>query len=55
MPTCCGYTTLVESTRKQIQIRNGAANDARLVRVVTTKPGYQGRFFRLPVENDHKM
>ncbi len=52
--TCpvCGYTTPVASVRKQLKLRNGGAKDARLFCVVTTKPGQQGRFYRLPTEKD---
>jgi putative DNA methylase len=49
---CCGYTTPVESVRKQLKARRGGAHDARLFAVVTTKPGQQGRFYRLPTERD---
>lgn len=52
--TCsvCGYTTPVASARKQLKARRGGAADARLFCVVTTKPGQQGRFYRLPAERD---
>ncbi len=52
--TCpvCGYTTPVASVRKQLKARRGGAADARLFCVVTTKPGKQGRFYRLPTERD---
>lgn len=52
--TCpvCGYTTPVASVRKQLKARRGGAADARLFCVVTTRPGQQGRFYRLPVERD---
>ncbi len=52
--TCpvCGYTTPVASVRKQLKARHGGAADARLFCVVTTKPGQQGRFYRLPTERD---
>ena len=49
---CCGYTTPVESVRKQLKTRRGGAHDARLFAVVTTKPGQQGRFYRLPTDRD---
>ena len=49
---CCGYTTPVESVRRQLKTRRGGAHDARLFAVVTTKPGQQGRFYRLPTERD---
>jgi adenine-specific DNA methylase len=52
--TCpvCGYTTPVASVRRQLKARGGGAADARLFCVVTTKPGQQGRFYRLPTERD---
>jgi putative DNA methylase len=52
--TCpvCGYTTPVASVRKQLKPRLGGAADARLFCVVTTRPGHQGRFYRLPTERD---
>ena len=52
--TCpvCGYTTPVASVRKQLKARWGGAADARLFCVVTTRPGQQGRLFRLPTERD---
>ncbi|MDH6098625.1 DUF1156 domain-containing protein [Anabaenopsis sp. FSS-46] len=49
---CCGYTTPVASVRKQLKVRQGGANDARLFCVVTTKEGTKGRFYRLPNEQD---
>lgn len=52
--TCpiCGYTTPVESVRRQLKKRRGGTQDARLFCVVTTKPGYPGRNFRLPTDID---
>ncbi len=52
--TCpvCGYTTPVESVRRQLKARRGGADDARLFCVVTTHPGKQGRFYRLPTPAD---
>ncbi|WP_334109815.1 DUF1156 domain-containing protein [Thermodesulfitimonas autotrophica] len=52
--TCpvCGYTTPVASVRRQLKERRGGAADARLFCVVTTRPGHQGRFYRLPTERD---
>ena len=49
---CCGYTTPVESVRRQLKARRGGADDARLFCVVTTHPGEQGRFYRLPTARD---
>ncbi len=48
----CGYTTPVESVRAQLKARRGGAADARLLAVVLTRPGEQGRFYRLPTERD---
>lgn len=52
--TCpvCGYTTPVESVRRQLKARRGGADDARLFCVVTTRPGEQGRSYRLPTPAD---
>ena len=52
--TCpvCNYTTPVVSVRKQLKERRGGAHDARLFCVVTTRPGQQGRFYRLPTDRD---
>jgi putative DNA methylase len=48
----CGYTTPVASVRRQLRERHGGAKDARLLAVVVTKEGKQGRFYRLPTEKD---
>ncbi|MGD0954926.1 MAG: DUF1156 domain-containing protein, partial [Methanotrichaceae archaeon] len=52
--TCpvCGYTTPIASIRCQLKARRGGASDARLFCVVVTRPGKQGRFYRLPTESD---
>jgi adenine-specific DNA methylase len=47
-----GYTTPVASVRTQLKARGGGADDARLFCVVTTKTSQQGRFYRLPTEQD---
>ncbi|MFZ5897962.1 MAG: DUF1156 domain-containing protein [Bacillota bacterium] len=47
-----GYTTPVKSVREQLKKRRGGADDARLFCVVTTRPGQQGRFYRLPTDRD---
>ncbi len=49
--TCpiCGHTTPVAAIRRQAQ-RQGLPE--RLVAVVTTRPGMQGRRYRLPLEHD---
>ncbi len=49
---CCDYTTPVASVRRQLKERRGGAADARLFCAVTTHPGRQGRFYRLPTEGD---
>lgn len=49
---CCGFTTPVESVRRQLKARRGGADDARLLAVVTTRPGQAGRGYRLPTEAD---
>jgi len=49
---CCGYTTPVTSVRAQLKVRKGGAADARMFCVVTTRPGVQGRFYRLPTDRD---
>lgn len=43
---CCGYTTPVESVRSQLKMRHGGTGDARLICVVTTNPGEQGRRYQ---------
>jgi adenine-specific DNA methylase len=52
---CCGYTTPVARLREQIKTQRGGANHARLLCVVTTKEGEQGRAFRLPAERDTRV
>jgi adenine-specific DNA methylase len=47
-----GFTTPVVSTRRQLKIRKGGANDARLFCVVSTRKSEQGRFYRLPHRHD---
>jgi len=49
---CCGFTTPVKKVRNQLASRQGGANDARLVCVVTTRHGEKGRFYRRPTEQD---
>jgi len=51
---CCGYTTPVASVRSQLKARRGGAADARLMAVVTTRPGQPGRFYRLPTDEDFR-
>lgn len=49
---CCGYTTPVSSVRTQLNERRGGAADAKLLCVVTTRPGQPGRFYRTSVKED---
>jgi putative DNA methylase len=49
---CCGYTTPVARVREQLKVRHGGSHDARLLCVVTTRPGETGRFYRLPTSKD---
>ena len=49
-----GFTTPVDRVRKQLKDRSGGANDARILCVVTRRPGTRGRFFRLPRAADWK-
>ena len=49
---CCGYTTPVTSVRTQLKARRGGAADAKLLCVVTIRPGMSGRFYRLPTDKD---
>lgn len=49
---CCGFTTRVDSVRRQLKERRGGANDARMFAVVITRPGEQGRSYRLPSDSD---
>ena len=51
---CCGYTTPVSRVREQLKTRHGGADDARLMCVVSTKEGEQGRFYRLPTDRDYR-
>jgi ribA/ribD-fused uncharacterized protein len=52
--TCpvCGYTTPVESVRIQLTAKRGGARDARLIAVVTDRPGGRGQSFRAPIQQD---
>ncbi len=47
-----GYTTPVESVRRQLKKRKGGTADARLYAVATTRPNQRGRFYRLPHTRD---
>jgi adenine-specific DNA methylase len=48
----CGFTTPVASVRRQLKVRRGGTNDARLICVVTSKSAHTGRFYRLPSAQD---
>jgi len=47
-----GFTTSVESVRRQLAERAGGAADARLMCVVTSRSDASGRTYRLPIEQD---
>jgi putative DNA methylase len=51
---CCGYTTPVTRVREQLKTRRGGTNDARLLCVVRTLAGEQGRSYRLPTSEAAK-
>ena len=48
----CGFTTRNSRVRAQLAERQGGAEDARLLAVVCSRPGYQGRIYRLPTSED---
>lgn len=50
---CCDTVLPVERVRAQLVPRRGGADDARLLAVVTLKPGEQGRHYRLPTDGDY--
>jgi adenine-specific DNA methylase len=54
--TCplCGYTTPVTSVRQQLRKQRGGIHTARLFCVATIREGREGRFYRLPTEDDIK-
>jgi putative DNA methylase len=51
---CCGYTTPIESVRRQLKGRRGGALDARLTTVVTARKDIEGRSYRAPCDTDRK-
>lgn len=55
--TCplCGFTTPVESVRRQLVMKRGGVRDAQLLVVVTTRSGKQGRSYRLPTAKDFNV
>ena len=52
--TCpiCGYTTRVDSVRRQLTVSRGGVREAQLLAVVTTRKDDQGRSYRLPTPQD---
>lgn len=52
--TCprCSFTMPVTTVRRQLRERRGGTAGARLLAVVTTRPGQQGRFYRVPEQRD---
>jgi len=52
---CCGFTTSVESVRRQLRLRQGGARDARLICVVTTHSQESGRNYRLAGSRDARF
>lgn len=61
---CCGFVTPVASVRKQMKLKNGGANNSKLLCIVSTIETIrtngkkeelyreQGRFYRLPTSSD---
>lgn len=49
---CCGFTTPVTAVQRQMKERKGGTADAKLLCIVITKSGQQGRFYRLPNKQD---
>jgi putative DNA methylase len=49
---CCGYTTPVSRVREQLKARKGGSDNARLLCVVTTCQGEQGRSYRAQTSRD---
>jgi putative DNA methylase len=47
-----GFTTSVESVRRQLSARSGGAGDARLMCVVTVRANATGRFYRVSTDSD---
>jgi adenine-specific DNA methylase len=52
---CCGFTTPVASVRRQLAIRKGGAESARLFAIVTTHPDRVGRSFRVATRADQRV
>ena len=55
MPNLLGFTTPVESVRSQLVARQGGADDARLIAVVTNRQDRSGQQFRLPTVLDYEI
>lgn len=47
-----GYTMAVERVRVQLEARVGGASDSRLLAVVEVRAGVQGRYYRLPTDEE---
>lgn len=45
---CCGFTTPINSVRKQFINNNGGTSNAQMIAVVYSKDNQTGRIFRLP-------
>ena len=53
---CCGYTTPVARVREQLKARRGGTADARLICVISERPGQNGAQYRPPTsEDDHPL
>jgi putative DNA methylase len=52
--TCpvCGYTNPVAAIRRQLKNRRGGTEDARMLAVVSWRPGQHGRIYNLPTNED---
>ncbi|MCG8418454.1 MAG: DUF1156 domain-containing protein [Proteobacteria bacterium] len=50
----CNFTTSAERVRAQFIERGGGASDAKLLAVVTSRPGSRGRVYRPPTKEDLK-
>jgi adenine-specific DNA methylase len=51
---CCGFTTSVDSVRKQFTNSNGGTTNAQMIAAVYSKENQNGRIFRLPSELELK-
>jgi adenine-specific DNA methylase len=48
----CGFTTKSQSVKKQLKLKSGGTNNARLFCVVTINPANKGRSYHIPDEED---